>query len=68
MDYRIHELQQRLKKKKAQQAEQQKQIANQSKGSNRPIGSNIAAIEPYIKYSNKHENGEGLGLGKKGKC
>jgi F0F1-type ATP synthase assembly protein I len=44
MDYRIHELQQRLKKKKAQQAEQQKQIANQSKGSNRPIGSNIAAI------------------------
>lgn len=62
MDYRIHELQQRLKKKKAQQAEQQKQIANQNKGSNRPIGSNIAAIEPYIQYSNKHENGDDMDL------
>jgi hypothetical protein len=41
---------------------QQKQIANQSKGSNRPIGSNIAAIEPYIKYSNKHENGDDMDL------
>lgn len=58
MDNRIQELQQRLKKKKAQQAEQHKQMANQNKGSNRPIGSNIAAIEPYIQYSNKQENGD----------
>lgn len=56
MDNRIHELQQRLKKKKAQQAEQQKQ--NQNKGSNRPIG----AIEPYIQYSNKQENGDDIDL------
>ncbi|VDI09464.1 apoptosis-stimulating of p53 protein 1 [Mytilus galloprovincialis] len=58
MDNRIQELQQRLKKKKAQQAEQHKQMANQNKGSNRPIGSNIAAIEPYLQYSNKQENGD----------
>lgn len=62
MDNRIHELQQRLKKKKAQQAEQQKQLANQNKGSNRPIGTNIAAIEPYIQYSNKQENGDDIDL------
>lgn len=56
MDSRIQELQQRLKKKKAQQAEQQKQ--NNTKGSSRPIG----AIEPYMQYSNKPENADDVDL------
>jgi len=57
MDNRIQELQQRLKKKRAQQAEQQKNVINQvNKGSNRPPRSNIAAVEPYIQHNDNSNN------------
>ncbi|KAK3094032.1 hypothetical protein FSP39_023198 [Pinctada imbricata] len=51
MDNRIHELQQRLKKKRAQQSENTKNSGSNksdNKNSNRP--SNVAAVEPYIQY------------------
>ena len=60
MDNRIHELQQRLKKKRAQQAEHQKNAENKkmdNKITNRP--SNIAQVEPYIQYNpNVHEKND----------
>lgn len=49
MDNRIHELQERLKKKRAQQAEQRKNLDNKKLDANHnPRPSNVAQVEPYI--------------------
>ncbi|XP_033736367.1 LOW QUALITY PROTEIN: apoptosis-stimulating of p53 protein 1-like [Pecten maximus] len=51
MDNRILELQQRLKKKRAQQADQQKKQSNQqsdNKSGNKATRNNVAAVEPYV--------------------
>ncbi|XP_021344463.1 apoptosis-stimulating of p53 protein 2-like, partial [Mizuhopecten yessoensis] len=58
MDNRILELQQRLKKKRAQQAEQQKKLANQqsdNKSGNKPTRNNVAAVEPYVQIVPKDQ-------------
>lgn len=57
MDKRISELQQRLRKKRSQQQlNSQNNATNQNKVlnnrmSNRVLGTNIAAVEPYIKHA-----------------
>lgn len=50
MDNRILELQQRLKKKRAQQADQKKQSNQQTdnKSGNKSTRNNVAAVEPYV--------------------
>ncbi|XP_071078970.1 apoptosis-stimulating of p53 protein 1-like isoform X1 [Haliotis cracherodii] len=48
MDFRIQELQQRIKKKRSQQQTDNKNMVNK----NRP-GTNIAAVEPYIQVAPK---------------
>ncbi|KAJ8308554.1 hypothetical protein KUTeg_013428 [Tegillarca granosa] len=61
MDKRIQELQQRLKKKKAQQAELKKNLSNQkldNKMPGRPAGTNIAAVEPYIQHVPKENTND----------
>ena len=62
MDRRIAELQERLRRKRAQQQAKQENannLANQNKppisnkSTGRPMSANVAAVEPYIKYAPK---------------
>ncbi|XP_078314634.1 apoptosis-stimulating of p53 protein 2-like isoform X6 [Crassostrea virginica] len=56
MDNRIHELQERLKKKRAQQAEQRKNLDNKKLDANHnPRPSNVAQVEPYIQLRKSPE-------------
>ncbi len=52
MDKRIAELQERLRKKQQQQSQENSQAVNRS----RPIGVNVAAVEPYVQQANKPDN------------
>ncbi|KAL3874549.1 hypothetical protein ACJMK2_037540 [Sinanodonta woodiana] len=73
MDNRIQELQQRLKRKRAQQTQRNKQQINQQNllnkvNLNRPPPTNIAAVEPYQQQVSKdkmeEENGATPGFAK----